>query len=109
MADKVNLTVDQGATFSVDFIVSTANGTSADLTGYTGAGQIRKTYTSNSSTAFSINVYANGTVRAGLTANQTGNLNEGRYVYDVELTNTSDSSVVRLVEGIVTISPQVTR
>jgi hypothetical protein len=109
MADKVNLSIDQGATFSADFTVNTFDGSTADLTGYTGAGQIRKHYTSNTATAFTLNVYANGTVRAALTANQTGNLTEGRYVYDIELTNTSDSSVTRLVEGIVTVTPQVTR
>lgn len=109
MADKVNLTVDQGATFSVDFTVNTADGGAVDLAGYTGAGQIRKHYTSNTSTAFALSVYANGTVRAVLSANQTGNLTEGRYVYDIEITNTSDSTVTRLVEGIVTVNPQVTR
>jgi hypothetical protein len=32
----------------------------------------------------------------------------GRYVYDVELTDTSNS-ISRIVEGIVTVTPQVTR
>ena len=109
MADKVHLSIDQGATFSADFIENTFDGNTADLTGYIGAGQIRKHYTSNTATAFILNVYANGTVRVALAANQTGSLTEGRYVYDVELTNTSDNSVIRLVEGIVTVSPQVTR
>lgn len=109
MADKVNLSVDQGTTFLADFTVNTGDGTVADLTGYTGAGQIRKHYTSNTATAFSIYVNANGTVRASLSANQTSNLTEGRYVYDIELTSTADDTVTRLVEGIVTVNPQVTR
>lgn len=109
MADKVNLSIDQGATFSVDFVVNTSDGDTADLTDYTGAGQIRKTYTSNSATSFAISLFANGTVRASLTANQTGSLTEARYVYDVELTDTTDGVVTRIVEGVATINPQVTR
>jgi len=31
-----------------------------------------------------------------------------RYVYDVEVTRTSDSVVTRVIEGIITIRPNVT-
>ena len=43
-----------------------------------------------------------------LNANQTSNIVSGRYVYDIELTDASNS-VSRIVEGIVTVTPQVTR
>lgn len=108
MADKLNLLIDQGSTYSVNLEVKDANNELVNLTGYSGAGQIRKQYTSNSATAFSISVYSNGTVTASLTANQTSNLTSGRYVYDIELTNAL-SEVTRIVEGIVTVTPQVTR
>lgn len=108
MADKLNLLIDQGTTYSVNLEVKDANNALVNLTGYSGAGQIRKQYTSNSATAFSISVYSNGTVTASLTANQTSNLTSGRYVYDIELTNAL-SEVTRIVEGIVTVTPQVTR
>lgn len=108
MADKLNLLIDQGTTYSVNLEVKDANNALVNLTGYSGAGQIRKQYTSNSATAFSISVYSNGTVTASLTANQTSNLVSGRYVYDIELTNAL-SEVTRIVEGIVTVTPQVTR
>lgn len=108
MADKVNLTIDQGATFSVDFIVKDANSAVINLTDYTGAGQLRRNYASNSATSFTIGVYANGTVRASLTANQTSTLSADRYVYDLEITN-GLGEVTRIVEGIVTVTPQVTK
>lgn len=108
MADKLNLLIDQGSTYSVNLEVKDANNNLVNLTGYSGAGQIRKQYTSNSATAFSVSVYANGTVTAALTANQTASLVNGRYVYDIELTN-SISEVTRIVEGIITVTPQVTR
>lgn len=108
MADKLNLLIDQGSTYSVNLEVKDANNSLVNLTGYAGAGQIRKQYTSNSATAFSVSVYSNGTVTAALTANQTSNLVNGRYVYDIELTN-SIGEVTRIVEGIITVTPQVTR
>lgn len=108
MADKVNLTIDQGATFSVDFIVKDSNNDVVNLTDYVGAGQLRRNYASNSSTSFTIGVYSNGTVRASLSANQTSTLAADRYVYDIEIQN-GLNEVTRIVEGIVTVTPQVTK
>ena len=108
MADQINLLVDQGTTYSVNLEVKDSNGDVVNLTGYTGAGQIRKQYTSNSAVAFSVNVFSNGTVTASLSANQTSSLDQGRYVYDIELTN-SLGEVSRIVEGLITFTPEVTR
>lgn len=108
MADKVNLTIDQGSTYSVDFLVYYANNTPADLTDYTASGSIRKHYTSNNAVSFAMATYANGTVRASLSANQTSSLTDGRYVYDIKITNSFEETT-RIVEGIVSVSPQVTR
>jgi hypothetical protein len=59
--------------------------------------------------AFSTTVDGNnGIITLSLTANQTANMVGGRYVYDVELTDASNS-ISRIVEGIVTVTPQVTR
>ena len=43
-----------------------------------------------------------------LTADQTGALAEGRYVYDLEILQTSSSTITRVIEGIITVRPQVT-
>ena len=43
-----------------------------------------------------------------LTADQTGALEEGRYVYDLEILQTSTSTITRVIEGIITVRPQVT-
>ena len=109
MADKLNLLIDQGSTYSVNLEVKDANNDLVNLTGYSGAGQIRKQYTSNSATAFSISVYSNGTVTAALSANQTANLVSGRYVYDIEIVHAILGTVIRVVEGQVTVTPRATR
>lgn len=108
MADQINLIVDQGSTYKANFEVRYANNQLAVLDNYTGAGKIRKFFSSNTSTDFSVNVYSNGTVSVQLSANQTAAMDEGRYVYDVEITNIA-GEVTRLVEGSLTITPEVTR
>ena len=84
-----------------------------DTTGHTGASQIRKSYSSSSASATFTVAFADdrttGEITISLTPTQTAALEEGRYVYDVELTKTSDSSVTRVIQGIVTVSPNATR
>ena len=110
MAIISNLTVDQGSTFTANIDCSDAGGNTLDLTGYTTAAQLRKTYDSSTFTAFTAQV-ANavaGRLSISLTAAQTNGLNAGRYVYDVEITDSS-GIVTRVVEGQVEVTPGVTR
>lgn len=109
MATKANLVIDQGSTFSTDLTLTDEYGDPLALEGYTANSQIRKWYTSTSPSATftsSINT-TSAVITLSLTANQTSNLVSGRYVYDVEITDGSEVS--RIVEGIVTVTPQVTR
>jgi hypothetical protein len=43
-----------------------------------------------------------------MNAANTSSITAGRYVYDLEVTDTNNV-ISRLVEGIVTVTPQVTR
>jgi hypothetical protein len=109
MATKANLVVDQGSTFSADLSLKDENGDPLLLSGYTANSQIRKWYTSLNPTATftaTINT-SSAVVTLSLTANQTSSITAGRYVYDVEISD--GSSISRIVEGIVTVTPQVTR
>lgn len=109
MATKANLVIDQGSTFSTDLSLRDDNGDMIDLVGYTANSQIRKWYTStNASATFTslINVES-GVISLTLSANQTANLTAGRYVYDVEIND--GTTISRIVEGIVTVTPEVTR
>lgn len=109
MATKSNLVIDQGSTFSTDLTLTDENGDPIALSGYTANSQIRKWYTSTTPSAV-FNTAINteiGVITLSLTANQTSNLVSGRYVYDVEINDGAEVS--RIVEGIVTVTPQVTR
>jgi hypothetical protein len=109
MATKANLVIDQGSTFSTDLTLKDDNGDPLTLDGYTASSQIRKWYTSsNAAATFATSVNSEiGVITLSLSANQTSNLVSGRYVYDVEIS--AGTEVSRIVEGIVTVTPQVTR
>lgn len=108
MSTKANLVIDQGSTFSTTISLTDDDGEVIDLTGYSGLSQIRKHYTSITSVPFTVTITpATGQVRLSLTATVTAALASGRYVYDVELT--TGSTISRVLEGIVTVSPEVTK
>ena len=105
-----NFTLNQGATFSRQMTVK-ENNSPLNLTGHTAAMQLRSTYDSStvalSMTAAVINA-TEGILSISATATATAALEEGIYVYDLELT-TSAGVVTRLLQGQVTVSPEVTR
>lgn len=104
---KINLVIDQGSTFSQVISLTDSSDVSVNTDVYTARGQIRKHYLSNSSVSFTTTL-ADGDLTLSLTSTQTANIVAGRYVYDVELIDASNN-VIRLMEGIVTITPEVTK
>ena len=112
MAAIANLTLDKGATFNSDVTVKDANGNAFNLTGYTASAKMATGYTSTRTrTTITCTVNADpttGIVTMSLTADQTGALEEGRYVYDLEILQTSSSTITRVIEGVITVRPQVT-
>ena len=111
MGAKANIIIDQGTDFSTTITVTDDDGNVTDLTGYTGQGQIRKHYESSDKTSFTVafgTPRTDGQVTLSLGRTVTANIEAGRYVYDVELTSSANTRT-RLVEGIVTVTPEVTR
>ena len=109
MAVVSNLAIDQGTTYSVTIQVADDTGVARDLTNYTGRAQLKRSYYTNTNTAFAVNISnLTGEVTLSLTSTQTSALKAGRYVYDLELVS-SANVVERVIEGIVTIYPEVTK
>ena len=110
MATKANLVIDQGTTYSTTLNLTDDNGDALNLNGFVANSQIRKWYTSSNAVNFVTSINTNsGTITLTLDANTTNSLAAGRYVYDVEITESSSNAVSRVVEGIVTVTPGVTR
>ena len=111
MATISNIFIDQDADFITTVTINDANDSALDLTGYTAAASLRKSYKSSSSTSFTVafaDPRTSGQITLSLTDVQTGALNEGRYVYDLVITDAGGEKT-RVVEGIATIKPSVTR
>jgi len=110
MAVYSNIVVDQGADYSASIDVTDSDGDNLNLTGYTGAGQIRKTYSSSTAVDFAVSVTSPataGVLNISLTNAQTNAMKAGRYVYDVEITS-SGGTKTRVLEGQLEITPGVT-
>ena len=111
MADFVELDIESGATFSLEITIKNDNGTGRNLASHTIASQLRKSYYSSTATDFTISVLdsANGKISMGISSANTANLRAGRYVFDVEMNDTANSTITRVIEGIATVMPNVTR
>lgn len=112
MATTKNLYIDQGASFSTNVQYLTIYKNPIDLTGYTANCEMRKSYDStNASAVFNTTIYDanNGNITISLDYETTSNLTAGRYLYDITATNTNTNSVVRVLEGIITVNPGITR
>lgn len=110
MSTIQNLVVNQGASFSFEFSLSNADGSPRDLTDKEIRAQMRKAYASRISTPFTVTTpdVENGTIRLSFTPEQTLMIRDGRYVYDVIVEDLDDEDP-RVLEGIVTVTPGVTR
>ena len=111
MASILNQVIDQGATFSKQITVYETDGTTVqNLTNYTVTSQLRKNYTSTAYTTINAtnNSPTTGIIVMSLTATQTAALKSGRYVYDLQIA-AADGTVTRVIEGVITLRPEVTK
>ena len=101
-----NFVLDQGATFIKTFTAkNTAGGNVTISSGSTAAKLRQSIYSGNNIHSFSTSV-SGSNVTISMAATNTANVSaDRRYVYDVEYTQSDATTVERLAEGIVTISP----
>jgi hypothetical protein len=105
------LTADQGATFTATIDLANDDGTPINVANNTFLSQVRKSYYSSNVVAnlsIAVSDSANGNLRLSLDSANTANVKPGRYVYDVKMTSNT-GAVTRILEGIITVTPQVTR
>jgi len=111
MAYNQPLRIDAGATLpTLTFTITNADGSVFNLTGYTAKMQLRQYPKSTSALALELTPTIStslGTVTVNATAAQTATLTLPSYFYAIELTRSSDGNVVRLADGVVTVSPEV--
>jgi hypothetical protein len=105
------LFLEQGATFNTSINLDDVSGVAFNLVNYTATSQMRKSYySSNAAATFSVSTGQDpslGIITMSLTSANTANVYPGRYVYDVYVT--SGEARVRVLEGIINVTPQVTK
>jgi hypothetical protein len=114
-AETHNITIEQGATFRLNITWNDSNGSPINLTGYTARMQVRKKHTSPDPPLLTFTTEngaitlggAAGTIAVVGLATLTDDVDVKTGVYDLELVNGTE--VTRLIEGAVTITPEVTR
>lgn len=113
---KHNFFVYRGATFSEQIEWKDENGVAIDLTGFTARMHMRDTL--EATTPFLTLTTENGGIALGgaagtvdllASAAATSSISATSDVYDLELVAGDGVTVTRLLEGLVTISPEVTR
>jgi hypothetical protein len=111
MAAYVELYMDQGASFrNVINLTDDVTNDTINISGYLVRSQMRRSYYSMNASAnitCTITNAANGEVTLTLPPSNTANIKAGRYLFDVQTVDTSNN-VVRILEGIITVTPRVT-
>jgi len=109
-AGSLNLTIEQGATYTNNMTVSVDSVT--DISTFTFSGDIKTDKLSDhvlASFTFTKTDEANGAFTVSLTSTETASIPAGTHVYDISYVDSSDSSRVRLLEGTATVSGEVTK
>ena len=110
----LNLTFSQGATWKLSLTYNNSEGQPINLTNYTARMQARASY---DSTATALNLTSGsgitlggtaGTIALLVDATTTATIGAAQYVYDMELVSNS-GEVTRLIEGTLSVTPEVTR
>lgn len=113
MATYVEFYLDQGTTFNnVINLADDLTNAPINVASYNVTSQMKRSYYSANVTAnidCIITDQANGEIILYMTAANTAKIKAGRYVFDVKITEPNELITTRIIEGIITVTPQVTK
>jgi len=115
-----NFTIEQGTTVVKQFTYKDASAEVVDLKGYDVRMQIRDTVASSTvidtfTTSSGMSIIAStpstesGTIQLRIEAGSSSLYTFTTAVYDIEIEHTGSSTVTRLLQGTIKLSPEVTR
>lgn len=114
MAQYEEFTVDKGTDIAIEIHMLDKNGNTKDLTNHTVTAELKRNYSSTTSTSFNAivaNPSTDGIATISLDNTDTAALEIGRYVYDVNIAfRDSDGNqlIERVLEGRFQVTPNVT-
>ena len=111
MATSINHDMDQGANFLFSVTAKNSSGDPINISsGCTASCQMRKHYTSTAYTNLTASITgATGNIDISLGATASSAVKPGVYFYDVELQSNNGATVQRVVQGMITVYPEVTK
>ena len=112
MSGKLDITIEQGSTFSRSITLTDSNNDPIDISNDTFRGQVRKHPKQDvieASFAFAfITDGTDGKVAMTISHEDTSTMTYGRNVYDIEWVK-ANGTVTRLLEGTATVTAEVTQ
>ncbi len=110
-AGTYDIVIDQGSDFSIQVAIS-EDGSATAIQTHSARAQLRPSPTSSTKTAdFTCTIVdaAGGKINMQLSNSTTAAIASGKYYYDLELVNTNNGTVTRLLQGVARVTPEVTR
>ena len=107
---STNLVIYKFTDFEQTFVLEDSQSNSAkNLTDFTGTCRMQRTLNLGSLTGFTVTFVnrLNGKVRISLTNTQTANIEDGKYFYELMLTDPNNVTE-RVIEGVVIVKHPVT-
>ena len=107
MAISRNVLFYQGSNGVIRTSLTDASENAVDLSFFTITAKAKKHHGSQNTYVFFTEGYSNGIISCSLTAEETANMDAGRYVYDIEVTENSSNAITRIQHGLLIIKPNV--
>tara|TARA_Y100000591_G_C21438373_1_gene500305 strand:+ start:271 stop:609 length:339 start_codon:yes stop_codon:yes gene_type:complete len=110
-AGTYDIVIDQGSDFAIEVAIS-EYGSVTPIQTHSARAQLRPSPTSSTKTAdftCTITNASQGKLKMALGNSTTASIASGKYYYDLELVNTSNNTVTRLLQGVARVTPEVTR
>jgi hypothetical protein len=110
MSQTAYLDIDQGSDFTAIFELENDDSTPMNLFGFTVYSQFRKSYNSQIGYNFVATIVDinTGKISISLSGTASSAIKPGRYLYDIEIRGPGTTKT-RVVEGIITINPEITK
>ena len=113
MTEYVELYIDQGTDFNTSITIQDdLTNLGQNVAGYLVKGQLKRSLLSVNASA-NLDCYvsnaSNGEITISMDSSNTSNLRPGTYFYDIKVTDTINGGTSRLIEGVIFVTPSITR
>jgi len=111
MAISINHDLDQGSNFSFSYVVRGSDGLPMNISnGHTAYAQMRRFYSSTTGFDLTTSITGStGNIIISMNPLNTAKIKSGVWFYDVELHSNGSQNIQRIVQGMITVYPEVTK